>query len=574
MNGKVHFCAFDRPLVLGIIALLCLFGRTTLATDAPLTPAQAAIKQDRQHSERLRAYLAKKFPDEITAVSADADRIRIEGRLGAEKNPVDLRLAEVPMWEDITALKSPETLLAIDANEQGRFVVSVDRHAAGDRDRLLSAWCVVQKSGDELLPLSGLHYVDSERARADLPAAKPRSIKGLGGCPFDSPDMQQLGIASVTLNIVLNDIIYAEFAPGRSAYANAGHTWYIADKNVANYDRYMRTAADHGWMVSAIILLQPVRNAPKNAWVRDAAHPDADPSGIYVMPNFTTRAGVEAYAAVMNFLAERYSRPDGKFGRIHDWILHNEINSGFYWTTAGDKSLITYLDLYQKSLRLTLLLARQYDPHAKPLISLDHYWSKNADARGYPARELLDQLVNFSRKEGDFEWGIAFHPYAQDLFNPRTWEDREVTFDFNTPLITFKNIEVLDAWVRQPRVCFRGQEPREIQLTEQGLNSRDYSEAALRDQAAGLAYAWKKIKPLKTITAFQYHLWADNRGEGGLRLGLRKFADDPQDPLGKKPSWAVYRALDTDQEEAATAFAKPIVGVKEWSEILQRRDIK
>ena len=74
----------------------------------------------------------------------------------------------------------------------------------------------------------------------------------------------------------------------------------------------------------------------------------------------------------------------------------------------------------------------------------------------------------------------------------------------------------------------------QIQLTEQGLNSRDYSEAAQLEQAAGLAYAWKKIHPLKTITAFQYHVWADNRGKGGLRLGLRKFSDDPQDPFGKK----------------------------------------
>ena len=88
-----------------------------------------------------------------------------------------------------------------------------------------------------------------------------------------------------------------------------------------------------------------------------------------------------------------------------------------------------------------------------------------------------------------------------------------------------------------------------------------------------MAYAWKKIKPLKKITAFQYHLWADNRGEGGLRLG-RKFADDPQDPLGKKPSWDVYRALGTDQEDAATAFAKPIIGIKEWSEILYGGEIK
>ena len=112
------------------------------------------------------------------------------------------------MWDDITTLKSPETLLSMDANEQGRFVVRVDRHATGDRDRLLSAWAVVRKTGDEFVPESALHYVDTEKPRADLPLAKPRSIKGLGGCPFDSPDMQELGIASVTLNIVLNDIIY------------------------------------------------------------------------------------------------------------------------------------------------------------------------------------------------------------------------------------------------------------------------------------------------------------------------------------------------------------------------------
>ncbi len=133
---------------------------------------------------------------------------------------------------------------------------------------------------------------------------------------------------------------------------------------------------------------------------------------------------------------------------------------------------------------------------------------------------------------------------------------------------------MLDAWAQLQRVRFKGETPREIQLSEQGLNSRDYSDKALADQAAGLAYAWKKIRPLKTITAFQYHLWADNRGEGGLRLGLRKFGDDPQDPFGKKPSWHVYRALETDREAPATDFAKPIVGVKDWNEIIYRGEIK
>ena len=248
-------------------------------------------------------------------------------------------------------MKSPESLLSFDAMKDGRFVAIVDRHDKGDRDRLLSAWCVVEKTGDQYTPVSAMHYVENEKPRADLPPAKPRSIKGLGGCPFDSPDIQDLGIASVTLNIVLNDIIYAVPAQGRSAYAYAGHTWYIADNNVANYDRYMQQAAAHGLMVSAIILLRPVLNATRGRMgSRCGDIRTRIPSGIYVMPNFTTRAGVNAYAAVMNFLAERYSRPDGKFGRIHHWILHNEINSGFYWTNAGDKTLVTYLDLYQKSL--------------------------------------------------------------------------------------------------------------------------------------------------------------------------------------------------------------------------------
>ena len=186
------------------------------------------------------------------------------------------------------------------------------------------------------------------------------------------------------------------------------------------------------------------------------------------MPNFTDRAGVEAYAAAMNFLAERYSRPDSRFGRIHHWIMHNEVDSGFYWTTAGDKSLITYLDLYQKSLRLACLVARQYDANAKPLISLDHCWTRNPDPRGYAARDMLDRLVDFSRQEGDFPWGIAFHPYAADLFNPRTWEDRETTFAFDTPLITFRNLEVLDAWVRQPRVAFQKTAPAKFSFQRKG----------------------------------------------------------------------------------------------------------
>ena len=81
-----------------------------------------------------------------------------------------------------------------------------------------------------------------------------------------------------------------------------------------------------------------------------------------------------------------------------------------------------------------------------------------------------------------------------------------------------------------------------------------------------MAYVWKKLAPLDSITAFQYHNWQDNRHEGGLRIGLRKYPDDKDDPNGKKPIWHVFKALDTPEEDTASAFALPIIGIKDWSE--------
>ena len=555
----------------GIVARMRAF-RARAATEQELRAVNGRserLEQDRLHALRLDDYLTKTFPDRIVSVTAVDGKIRIEGLIEGG-TATDLQLAEVPMWVDITKLSAPVSTQPIVADAQGHFVAKIDRAAIADRDALLSAWAIVRQDGEHYVPLSSVHYVDSQKPRADLPQARPRSLKGLGGCPFDSEDMQDLGIASVTLNIILNDFFDSEPGPGRTPYNYAGRTWYVNQERLAHYDRDMKIAADRGWMVSAIVLITPVRNSPAGSWIRDAAHPDADPSAIFVLPNFTTREGVNAYAAAMNFVAERYSRPDGKYGRIHHWIMHNEINSGFYWASAGPRKLVTYMDLYQKSMRVAWLIARQYDPHAKAFISLDHCWTHVGDPRAYAARELLDRLVDFSHQDGDFDWGVAFHPYPQDITNPRTWEDNEARFAFDTPFLTFRNLEVLDAWGEQPGVKYLGREPREIQLTEQGLNSRDYGDKALDDQAAGLAYAWKKIESLKNVTAFQYHLWSDDRGEGGLCLGLRKFADDRKDPHGKKPSWTLYQAIGTDAWDRASAFAKPIIGIQDWTEILHR----
>lgn len=559
----------DRP---GIVARFRNF-QSRPATEAETrdnTGREQRLSDDRQLSARLASYLSATFPHRIDHIGADNRTLTLRGTLASPSS--DIRLAEIPMWEDITALKNPAALHTPQADPSGKFTLTLDLDTITGREPLLSSWALVRKNGDTWEPLSHARYIDDQKPRAHLPRANPASLKGIGGMPFDHPDMEELGIHSLTLNFILNNFFLPPGSPGGTPYEYAGRTWKLNDTIIADYDRQMLHAAKHDGMVSAIILITPQGHAPEGSWIHTAGHPHANPPGIYVLPDFTTREGTNAYAAAMNFVTERYSRPDGKYGRVHHWIMHNEINSGFFWANAGDKTSLTYLDLYQKSMRVAHILARRFDPHAKALISFEHCWNIRIDPRSHPAKELLDHLVRFSRAEGDFEWGLAYHPYAQDIRNPRVWEDSQATFDINTPYLTYRNLEVLDAWVHQPSVAFRGT-PREIQFTEQGVNSPDYSGKILAEQSASMAYIWKKIETMKTVTAFQYHLWADDHSEGGLRLGLRRFGDDPSEPHGIKPIWHIYKAIGTPAENEAFESAKQVIGIGDWDEIIHRGSI-
>lgn len=229
--------------------------------------------------------------------------------------------------------------------------------------------------------------------------------------------------------------------------------------------------------------------------------------------------------------------------------------------------MLVYLDTYVKSLRICYNIARQYDENSEVMGSFTHSWSESVEL--YSSKEMLKALQRFSLREGDFQWGIAYHPYPQDLNEPKTWNDAKATFSMNSALVTFKNLEVIDYWVKQSDNRYKGTIKRSLWLSENGTNSRTYENKDLMEQAAGFAYAWKKISVLDGIDAIQWHNWIDNRVEYGLRIGLRKFPDDATDPAGRKPVWYAYQAAGTDQEDNVFEPYKSIIGISSWSEIMQ-----
>ncbi len=515
----------------------------------------------------LKAYLASEYSSSIEQVSVTENSIAITGELAGNEK---IFLCEVPPYQDVTEEQSFAAVIAISGKN---FKINTPRYADrnGSRyDRLLSKWVLARKSSAGYTLASHARYANKVKAKYDLPVEIATSRKGLGGFSTGRShveDLEDLDITSATVNIWITGFMYSKPASDRIEHQYNGQSYYFDKKHVDMFDSTFRTTARRNIVTAAILLIDKTENCADTAIGRLLQHPDCDPAGIYAMPNMTNPASVNCYAAALDFLAGRYSRADKKYGRCNHWIMHNEVDAGWVWTNAGDKTALVFMDTYIKSMRMCYNIARSYNPHSEVFVTLTHYWAWTSDPKFYPSKDLMEILLDYTRTEGDFQWAMAQHPYPEDLFEPKTWLDQRVSFDYNTQLITFKNLEVLNAWIKKPEVLYQGKYKRTLWLSENGTNSRDYSDQNLKEQAAGFAYAWKKMKKLDGIDGFQWHNWFDSRGEGGLRIGLRRFPDDETEPGGAKPVWYVFQAADKPNEDKVFDPYKAVIGITDWDEV-------
>ena len=250
------------------------------------------------------------------------------------------------------------------------------------------------------------------------------------------------------------------------------------------------------------------------------------------------------------------------------YIIGNEVDSHSSWYDIGDAPLEGVVENYERAVRLANLAVRKASAQARVFLSMDHLWfappaAKNLHA--VPARALLDAFALRARAEGDFDWHLAFHPYPADLREPRTWRDR-VGSDFDTAIISPRNLELLPAYLRRPELLYRG-EPRHIILSEQGFNTPN-TEDGERWQAAGFCYTWVKLSHLEGIDAFILHRHVDHAKEDGLRLGLwTRRPDSMASPERKKLIYDVFQACDTPGWKAAFAPFLADIGIASWDEV-------
>ncbi len=529
-----------------LLSAACSCGKDTVKPNVVVRP-----KGDKyQMAANIKDYLAKDYPSKVTNVQVTSDKVIIKGNCGGSGTYL---LAEITPWQDVTELeKYPYT----QDLSGGGFTVTVDRivpNREGIRyDKVFSKWAVVKVDGDRQTLDSHARYADDVVPKKSPEAVPLRNKKGFGAGDIDLyfSDCKEMNVGSITMNVVLNDYIKGE----GSGYSYGGQNYSLgAFKDYV--DRVTRRAGEMDLVVSAIILCQT------NSIFKDPENK----GGNYTMPNLTTAKAFNLYAAALEHMASTHCTPGN---RISHWIMHNEVDFANEWTNMGDQPMMRYLDRYIKSMRICYNIARQYDQNASVLGSYTHCWAK-ADGN-YAPKKMLEATVAYSEAEGDFRWGVAYHPYPQDLTKPSFWvNDTQATYSMTTRYITFKNLEVIDAWIKQKENLYKGTTKRVLFLSEQGTNSPSYSQTDLALQAAGGAWAWKKVSKLDGIDAIQWHNWADNKAEGGLRIGLRTFAEGSVSNLTPKPVWYVWKAAGTAEEDTVFDQYKTTLGISDWDSIIK-----
>lgn len=440
----------------------------------------------------------------------------------------------------------------------------------GTRDRLFAKFSLCEAATGE--PLGPPQHVTDFSALAPRTGSLGSTVnkKGLT-CVVDPLDALAVGIAQVAENIDLGGLLDWQSPVPALSFEYEGRKIGLHAGTVERLDEKLRAWHAAKVRVTGILLSYVRPTTPRSS---PLVHPLTDPAQVPAGPaafNTATPDGIFYYRALLHWLVDRYTRDDAAHGHLGGLVIGNEVQSHWTWYHLGFVEPEMLLREYSAALRVADLATRSVHADFPIYVSLEHHWMLPASddpRQGLTGVEVLEGLNAAAQREGNFPWHLAHHPYPENLGEPRFWNDASTPLRLDAPRLTFQNLEVLPAFMRQPRFLFEGR-VRRIALTEQGFHRPDGDDGEAL-QAAAYAFAWKKVQALPEIEAFLYHRHVDHPHEFGLRCGLREH-DGSAKVTGvghARKIWEVVQKAGTPDEDEAFAFALPIIGRPDWQKVV------
>lgn len=456
------------------------------------------------------------------------------------------------------------------SDKKKETVFTLDFSGQPSDKRLYSRYVAAVRTGDTYREISAPIYVtnpgDVAAYREEYPEAM--SKKGLLIELDMLGDALDLGVKHTTINIP-----YHHLMGGTLKYTYDGETYYFNKDLIESYDKMIGAFSAKGIVVTAILLNGWNDSFPELHEQGAAKNNDA----FYYGFNVSTEQGYKTTKALMSFMAERYSGAHDLYGRVSNWIIGNEINNNKNWNYVGPMDLASYTKLYEKVFRVAYTAIKGQNKNARVFFSTDYEWKKENTNLQYAAKDFIDLFNSGIRSEGNIEWGLAYHPYPYPMVEPEFWDDDQtgmVNDTFDSPVVNFKNLNVLTDYFQRPELLAADGTVRHIILSEEGFTSDSISRGKVYDiQAAAFAYAYYLVDSNPYIDAFILNRQVDSIGEVNTSCSFGLWTVDMERPdkviaVMPKNIHQVFKYIDTKKSLKYTEFAKSIIGISNWSEVI------
>ncbi len=526
----------------------------------------------------LVCYAADGDKNEITSVRINKKLTEVEIKAAltadyiAERSGNTVYLFGFLPYQSVSDMNDMEPIATAKVGKAPTFRIDFDRD---DVLQPYTKYAVAEKTADgRYTLLTGARYIENPEAVAKRSYGYPEASSKKGLSVQLLTDAQELNVSHTVMVVPVNEYIMTSGGNNSQDYLYDNKTFYVNKEKLALLDKRIKVLTESGVHVYLNIVLTAPKYATSEALHCMYAAEETSEAGMYAL-NIKSRESVMYYQSFLSFLAERYTREDGKYGFAGSYIIGYQVNSNRNWNYMGEQSLTDYLNAYAVTLRIADTALRSTYAEGRIYVPVGNNFNVMANDTGaepnnmldYAAKDFLMMLNSTVKFAGDIPWNVAIAPYFFSEGSAAFWNDESSYADYTTPYITMKNIGTLTEFLAGEDFDYNGTD-RTVLISSYGVHSADDIHGE-KMQAAAYAYAYYLAEADPNIEAIIYHRHVDHSGENGLKYGLWRSDDGLLlTPKTKKYIYDVFKYIDTDRGREVTEFAPSFIGAAGWDQLL------
>ncbi len=334
-------------------------------------------------------------------------------------------------------------------------------------------------------------------AQTSVSERYPSQYKGLAlNDTDDLGEAAYLGVGSTLFDVRIDKLLLSDNSEGAYAHIYNGKTYFYHKEYLDELDAKIKGAAALGMRVYLRFILGLPEKDEDGEYTYEPIDilycSDASSNAAGYLPDMGNVSSVGYIGAMFDFIASRYSSYEN--GIVSDYIIGKNLNLRERYNNAGSISSDRYNTYCNYYARLAYTTLSSHISGGKVYLSISPIWSGSESG----GKAFLNSFLSYSRRGGDFDWGVAATLEAEIEGSDSIWEDTNVA----NPYLTINSMYELSDLLATKSYLHDGK-PRSAIISDFKLTTTTKNDSD-KQRAASYLYAYYKLLEDDAFDSFFY----------------------------------------------------------------------